>query len=169
MKSIQGSFGKRVLLAAILAGGGILAVSAYAVTGGGAAVDTPRCEAGYGPKGDAGWEAKRTRHLATLKEKLALAPGQEAAWKAFVEATRPAPRKGTGREAMRDELATLDTPQRLDRMLAMSEARRVRLVERAEATKAFYAQLSPDQQRVFDAEAVRGRHHGHRHAHRHAS
>lgn len=99
---------------------------------------------------------------------FALAPGQEAAWNAFVEATRPAPRVGAGREAMRDELAKLDTPQRLDRMLAMSEARRVRLVERAEATKAFYAQLSPDQQRVFDAEAVRGRHHGHRHAHRHA-
>lgn len=169
MKSIQGSFGKRALLAAILAGGGILAVSAYAVTGGGGAADTPRCEAGSGSKGDAGWEAKRTRHLAALKEKLALAPGQEAAWNAFVEATRPAPRMAAGREAMRDELAKLDTPQRLDRMLAMSEARRVRLVERAEATKAFYAQLSPDQQRVFDAEAVPGRHHGHRHAHRHAS
>lgn len=169
MKSIQGSFGKRALLAAILAGGGILAMSAYAVTGGGPAADTPRCEAGYGPKGDAGWEAKRTRHLAALKEKLKLASEQEAAWNAFVEATRPTSRMGTGREAMRDELAKLDTPQRLDRMLAMSEARRVRLVERAEATKAFYAQLSPDQQRVFDAEAVPGRHHGHRHAHRHAS
>lgn len=164
MKSIQGSFGKRTLLAAILAGGGILAVSAYAVTGGGPAADTPRCEAGYGPKSDGRWEAKRARHLAALKEKLKLASHQEAAWNTFVEATRPAPRQGTGRAAMRDELAKLDTPQRLDRMLAMSEARRVRLAERAEATKAFYAQLSPDQQRVFDAEAVTGRHHGHRHA-----
>lgn len=169
MKSIQGSLGKRTLLAAILAGGGILAVSAYAVTGSGPAVDTPRCEAGYGPKGDAGRQAKRTRHLAALKEKLKLAPGQEAAWSTFVEATRPTQRAGAGREAMRDELAKLDTPQRLDRMLAMSEARRVRLVERAEATKAFYASLSPEQQRVFDAEAVPGHHHGHRHAHRHAS
>lgn len=169
MKSIQGSFGKRTLVAAILAGGGILAVSAYAVTGGGPAADTPRCEAGFGPKGDAGWESKRTRHLAALKEKLKLAPEQEAAWNTFVDATRSAPRAGAGREAMRDELAKLDTPQRLDRMLAMSEARRVRLVERAEATKAFYAQLSAEQQRVFDTEAVPGRHHGHRHAHRNAS
>lgn len=168
MKSIQRNFGKRALLAAILVGGVILAVSAYAVTGGGAG-DTPRCEAGYGPKGEAGWEAKRTRHLATLKEKLKLAPEQDAAWNTFVDATRPAPGTGAGREAMRDEFAKLDTPQRLDRMLAMSEARRVRLVERAEATKAFYAQLSAEQQRVFDAEAVPGRHHGHRHAHRHAS
>lgn len=164
MKSIQRNFGKRALLAAFLAGGGILAVSAYAVTGAGAA-DTPRCEAGYGQKGGAGWEAKRTRHLAALKEKLELAPGQEAAWNAFVEATRPAAGMGPGRAAMRDELAKLDTPQRLDRMLAMSEARRVRLLERAEATKAFYAQLTPDQQRVFDAEALPGRHHGHRHRH----
>lgn len=169
MKSIQRNFGKRTLLAALLAGGGILAVSAYAVTDGSAG-DTPRCEAGYGPKADAGWEAKRTRHLAALKEKLALAPGQEAAWNAFVEATQPAARMGAGREAMRDELAQLDTPQRLDRMLAASEARRVRLAERVEATKAFYAQLTPDQQRVFDAEAIPGSRHGH-HGHRrhHAS
>ena len=69
---------------------------------------------------------------------------------------------------MREEFAELSTPERLDRMQAMAEVRRAGTAERAEAIKAFYAQLSPEQQRAFDAEAMpsrqRGRHHRHRHA-----
>jgi Spy/CpxP family protein refolding chaperone len=50
-------------------------------------------------------------------------------------------------------------------MLAMSEARRARMAERAQAIKAFYAQLTPEQQGVFDAEAMPDRRRGH-HPHR---
>jgi len=69
---------------------------------------------------------------------------------------------------MRGELAKLNTPQRLDKMLAMSEQRRARMIERSQATKAFYAQLTPAQQDVFDVEAMPGRHRGHG-PHRHQS
>lgn len=69
---------------------------------------------------------------------------------------------------MRDEFASLAIPERLDRMQAMAEKRQARMAERASAVKTFYAQLSPEQQKVFDAEAMSHRQHGkpHRH-HRH--
>jgi Spy/CpxP family protein refolding chaperone len=165
MKSNQGSFMKRAVLAGLIAGGGVLAVSAYAMSNDAAA--TPRCEA-HGQKGDGGWAAKRAEHLATLKEKLKLAPNQEAAWDAFSAASQRGSREpGTGREAMREDFAKLSTPERLDRMQAHAETRRAHMATRVEAIKALYAQLTPEQQKVFDAEAMpnrHGRHHGH---HRH--
>ena len=67
---------------------------------------------------------------------------------------------------LRVMLEKIETPQRLDKMLAMSELRRAKMVEHAQATKAFYAQLTPEQQGVFDAEAMPDRHRGHdRHRH----
>jgi hypothetical protein len=63
---------------------------------------------------------------------------------------------------MRGEFEKLNAPQRLDKMLAMADMRRAKLAERAHAVKAFYAQLSPEQQSAFDAEAMPGRHRGHR-------
>src|SRR5574340_575115 len=158
----KASFTKRAILAGLLAGSGILAMSAYAVAGRDPA-DKPGCEARLGQKDFGKWEARRAERMAELKEKLKLAPGQEAAWSKFVEAGQVDHRQGADRKAMRDEFEKLNTPQRLDMMLAMSDMRRAGMVERAEATKAFYAQLNPDQQRVFDAEAMPGRHRDHRH------
>jgi hypothetical protein len=159
MESIQGTFIKRAVLAGLIAGSGILAVSAYAVSVGSTG-DQPRCETYHQQKGEAGREDRRAVHLAELKEKLKLVAGQEAAWNTFAEATQPEPRReGMDRKAMREEFERLSTPERLDRMLAMSDMRRARMAERAVATKAFYAQLNPEQQQVFDAEAMPRRHH----------
>lgn len=157
MKSNQGSFTKRALLAGLIAGSGILAASAYAVADRSDA--QPRCEARHGQQAHAERQAKRAAHLTGLKEKLKLGAGQEAAWNAFAAAAQPGPRHpGMDRKAMHEEFAKLSTPERLDRMQALSEMRRARMAERIAATKAFYAQLSPEQQRVFDAEAMPGRH-----------
>ena len=170
MKSKQGSFTKRAVLAGLIAGSGILAASAYAVSADNAA-GTPRCEAHPLQKGEARWDDRRAAHLAELKEKLALTAEQEAAWNTFTESTEPgAHHPGIDRKAMREEFEKLSTPERLDRMQAMSDLRRARMAERAGAIKTFYAQLSPEQQRVFDAEAMPRHHrHGHRHQHRHQS
>ena len=170
MKSKQGSFTKRAVLAGLIAGSGILAASAYAVSADNAA-GTPRCEARHQQQGAARWEDRRAAHRAELKEKLALTADQEAAWNTFTESAQPGPRHfGIDRKAMREEFEKLRTPERLDRMQAMSEMRRVRMAERAGAIKTFYAQLSPEQQRVFDAEAMPRHHwHDHRHPHRHQS
>ena len=161
MKWIPGSFTKRALMVGLIAGSGILAASSFAMTAGGPA-GKEGCDARHGQAAHAKWEARRAAHLSELKEKLKLTPGQEAAWNTFASATQPGLRHaGAGRQAMRDEAEKLNTPQRLDRMLAMSEARRTRMIERSQAIKAFYAQLSPEQKAVFDAEFIPQRGHGH--------
>jgi protein CpxP len=151
MKSVKSSFSKQVL-AGLIAGGSILAAAAYAMPDG-AGTGKPGCEARQGQQTQSGWQAQRAKRMAALKEKLKLAPAQEAAWDKFVEATRPGAQPiGADRQAMRDEFQKLNTVERLDKMLALSEVRRARMAERAEAIKAFYTQLSPEQQGVFDAE-----------------
>jgi protein CpxP len=161
MKLIPGSFTKHALMVGLIAGSGILAASSFAMPAGGAE-GKAGCEARYGQKGHGNWEEQRAKHLSGLKEKLKLSPEQEAAWNVFASTSQPEMRRmGGDRQAMRGELATLNTPQRLDKMLAMSELRRARMLERSQATKAFYAQLTPAQQGVFDAEAMPGRHRGH--------
>jgi hypothetical protein len=166
MKWIPGSFTKRALVVGLIAGSGILAATSFASTAGDP-VSKAGCEARHGQKhhGDhdrAKWAEKRAAHLSGLKAKLDLKPEQEAAWKTFVGAAHPGMQRASAdRKAMRGEFQKLNTPQRLDKMQALSDMRRARMLERAEAIKAFYAQLSPEQQKVFDAEAMPNRHRGH--------
>jgi protein CpxP len=165
MKLVPGSFTKRALLVGLIAGSGILAASSFAMSAGGPA-GQESCEARHGQAVHAKWEARRAARLSELKEKLKLTPEQQAAWDAFASASQPGlPHAGADRQAMRGEFEKMNTPQRLDRMLAMSDARRARLLERSQTIKAFYAQLSPEQQAVFDAEAKlypQGEHRHHR-------
>jgi len=166
MKSIRTSFAKRALMVGLLAGSGILAASSFAMPGGDTA-GKPGCETRHGQKDPANWEARRAERLSGLKAKLNLAPEQEAAWNTFTSASQTGMhRMGGDRQAMRDEFAGLSTPERIDRMQARADMRRAKMAERAEAVKAFYAQLTAEQQKVFDAEAMTGRHRGH-HGHRH--
>jgi len=165
MKLIPTSLTKRALMVALIAGGGILAASSFAMSDGKPA-GKAGCEARHGQQVHAKGEARRAEHLSGLKEKLKLAPGQETAWNAFASVSQTGMHRMSGeRQAMRAEFDKLSTPQRLDRVLAMSEVHRARMIERAAATKAFYAQLTPEQQKVFDAEALpdrrRGQHHRH--------
>jgi Spy/CpxP family protein refolding chaperone len=165
MKSIQSLFTKRALMVGLIAGSGILAASAFAMTatGPGSKGD---CEARHGQQFHARWEEHRAEHLSALKEKLKLTPEQGAAWTAFASASQRGEHPvGVDRQAMRGEFAKLTTPQRLDKMLAMADQRHARMAERAQAIKTFYAQLTPEQQSVFDAEAMPGRHGGERHHH----
>jgi periplasmic protein CpxP/Spy len=165
MKWIQGSFAKRALMAGLIAGSGILAASSFAMPAGGPTGNTG-CEARHGQKVHAKAGEYRAKHLAALKEKLKLKPEQEAAWNAFASASQPAVRHATmDRKPMQGEFQKLSTPQRLDKMLAMAELRHANMVERAAAVKAFYSQLTPEQQAVFDAEAMPNRHRGHHHRH----
>jgi hypothetical protein len=96
--------------------------------------------------------AERRAHMAQhLRDALQLQSGQEAALTAYLDAIKP-PDGTQGRmDRDRDAAAQLTTPQRLDRMLAHMDEMRARMVQRADATKRFYAQLSPGQQKAFDA------------------
>lgn len=168
MKTKQASFTRHALLATLLAGSGLLIGSTLAAAAD-VRADKPRCEARFGQQAKGDYQAKRAAHLTALKDKLQLAPGQEAAWSAFTQTMQPGPRPdGVGRKSMREDFAKLTTPERLDRMQAMAEKRQARMAERAGTVKSFYAQLTPAQQQVFDAEAMPQGRHGKHHRHPHA-
>lgn len=163
MKLIQGSFAKRAVMVGLIAGSSILAASAFAVSAVGPATNAG-CESMHGHNGHGKWEERRAEHLSALKEKLKLKPGQEAAWNTFAKTSQPGVRPtDADKQTQRGEFAKLNTPQRLDKMLAMSDMRRAKMVERTQVVKAFYSQLTPEQQSVFDAEGMSGRHMGQYH------
>jgi protein CpxP len=99
------------------------------------------------------------RHLAALKQKLQISAGQENAWTSFANAMQP---PANMQRPDRQALASMPTPERIDQMRAMRDRRNAEMDRRAEATKAFYAQLTPEQKKTFDAETARmGHGHGH--------
>src|SRR4051812_5376811 len=89
-----------------------------------------------------------------LRDTLQLRPEQDAALRAYVEASRPQFHRGDrgdrGERGQRGEARAMTTPERLDRMRARMAEHQAAFERRAEATKRFYAQLSPAQQRAFD-------------------
>ena len=56
----------------------------------------------------------------------------------------------------RQDMDKLTTPERIDRMRALRAQHAAEADRRGEATKAFYAALTPEQQKTFDAQAHRG-------------
>lgn len=173
MSRIHALFSKRAAMVGLLAGTTALAAASFAMPGGlGGLGGQGNCAARQGQQAQSP-EARqafrqnlRAQRLDALKDKLRLKPEQETAWQAFVQALPGmGPMDREARRATRDELAGLDTPQRLDRMLARAEQRRVHMTQRAQAVKQLYAHLDAEQRKVFDAQALpfpRG-HHGYRH------
>ena len=88
---------------------------------------------------------------AALKQILQIMPAQQGAWDAWI-AARHAQRQ---QPPARGEFAQLTTPERLDRMRALRAGRNAEMDRRADATKTFYAALTPSQQQAFDALTAR--------------
>lgn len=99
------------------------------------------------------------RH-AVLKTQLKLTPAQEAAWTTFVASHKP-PAGIKGQPVAMPDMAKLTTPERIDKMKELRAQHMGEMTaamdKHAEATKAFYAVLTPEQQKVFDAQAMQGR------------
>lgn len=118
-------------------------------------------------------QAMMAKRQAEMKAKLKITPAQEGAWTAFTAAMQP-PAGGMGpggpgarpTPEQRAEFDKLTTPERIDKMRAMRVQHMTEMTaamdKRGEATKTFYAALTPEQQKVFDAEHAKrgGRHHG---------
>ncbi|BEV14626.1 Spy/CpxP family protein refolding chaperone [Herbaspirillum sp. DW155] len=112
------------------------------------------------PEQIARFEQMRAKHQAELHDKLKITASQEAAWKLFLDKTKPVPFDQAGRPS-KDEWAKLSTPERLDKQLDMMRKREAFAEQRIAATKEFYATLSPEQQKIFDAEHARMERHRH--------
>lgn len=124
------------------------------VTPGAAPAQTARAER-HGKFDPAKMQERMARRQAALKQKLQLTPAQESAWTAYTAVMKPPARMA---RADRAEIAKLSTPERIDRMRAMRTARMAEMDKRGDATKTFYAALTAEQKKVFDAQAVRGHH-----------
>lgn len=104
--------------------------------------------------------ARMEKRQAVFKAMLKLTPAQEGAWITFTAAMKP-PVETMGKQQRPDpvEMAKLTTPERIDKMKAVRTQHMTEMNaaadKRGEATKAFYAVLTPEQQKVFDAASAR--------------
>ena len=111
-----------------------------------------------GQRDPAKMQAMRDQRHAALKAELKLTPAQEPAWIAFTASMKPMADMKTMQRPDPAEMAKLTTPERLEKMKTMRTQRMADMTaamdKHAEATKTFYAALTPEQQKVFDASAM---------------
>lgn len=95
------------------------------------------------------------KHLSSLKAKLKITATQEAAWTSFADSMKPAGGM-MGKHPDPAEMDKMSTPERIDKMRALHKERmsamEAAMDKRGDATKTFYASLSPEQKKVFDDE-----------------
>lgn len=132
----------------------------------GAAAPTTAVESaprkGPGPRDHAAHEKRMAERAQKFQAALQLTDAQQAGWNSYREAVKPVrPAKHLDRESF----AKLTTPQRIDHMQQQRAERNAQADRRAQATKTFYATLTPAQQKTFDAETLRHGPHGKRHGH----
>lgn len=87
------------------------------------------------------------QRMLQLHDALALTSDQEAAWTTFVNAMSP---PATQTKPDWAALSALTAPERMDKMLTMMKEREASMAVHVAAVKAFYAALTPAQQKTFD-------------------
>ena len=105
---------------------------------------------------------KRAEHQAKLRDALKLNAQQQPAWDAFVASRTPARGERAGRPD-RAAFARLSAPERMQKGIDLQKQRTARMEQRLAALNSFYAVLTPEQRKVFDAQSMQrkgGRHHG---------
>lgn len=114
---------------------------------------------GYGH----GWSSEKmqermAKHQADLHAKLKLSAAQEPAWKTFTDSMQPG---AMMQRPDRAEMEKLAAPERMEKMLGMMKDHESRMSSHLAALKTFYATLTPEQKKTFDANfGPRGRHMG---------
>lgn len=93
-------------------------------------------------------DAQRSADMALL---LRLRPDQQAAYQAWEASTRPPEGEGRGWRRDREEGEPATTAQALDHAQARMGEDEAQMQARLDATRRFYASLTPEQQGLFDA------------------
>lgn len=121
---------------------------------------------GKGHMDPAKMQARMDKRNADLKAQLKITAPQEAAWTTYITAMKP-PANMMAKSTEWAEIAKLPTPERIDKMKTLRSQRMADMSaamdKHGEATKALYAALTPEQQKVFDTHGkgrMGGRHHG---------
>jgi hypothetical protein len=95
------------------------------------------------------WQA-----LDRLQNDLQLTPSQQSAWDAFAKAYSPDPEEIAKQQRSEASMSTLNGPQRVDLAIELAKSDLAELQHRGDALKAFYATLSPEQQKKFDRDTL---------------
>lgn len=158
------SFFKPVVFAAVLATAGFAAFSqapAGGMMGGAGGMHEGRGDERMGKMDPAKMQARMDKRNADLKAALKITPAQEGAWTTYTAAMKP-PADMMGKRPDRAEMDKLTTPERIDKMKTLRSQHMNEMMatmdKHGEATKAFYATLTPEQKKTFDDSAMR--HHG---------
>lgn len=93
-------------------------------------------------------KAGMAKHLAEMHDKLKLSAAQEPAWKTFSDAITPG---ALPAPPDRSAMEKLTAPERMEKMMALSKERQVKMESRLAALKTFYAVLTPEQKKIVDA------------------
>lgn len=132
----------RILVAAMAAVGVIGATGAQAYRGDGS------CGPQAMERSPGKYAADR---LQKLHADLKLAPEQEAGWKTWSEPMLQQAGKMADLRTEREAMMKLPAPERMEKMLDRMKEHQKRMEAQVEATKTFYAGLSPEQRKTFDA------------------
>jgi len=107
-------------------------------------------------------QAMIDKRNANLKNQLKITADQQAAWRAYTDAMKPGAAMQNHQRPDPAEMAKLSTPERLDKMQTLRAQHMAEMSaamdKRAQATKALYAVLTPEQQKLFDAAMMHGQH-----------
>lgn len=87
------------------------------------------------------------QHHQQLHDALKLTAEQEPAWKKLMDAEKP---RAAAQGGKPEDWAKLKAPERAEKMLELSKARQEQMTEHVVALKAFYAVLTPEQQKAFE-------------------
>jgi hypothetical protein len=145
------SFSRVLAIAGLAAPAAAFALAAYAQPSGGPPPGQyPPPQGGQGGMGYG--EPPSPQQMAqSLRRRLSLRPDQEVALQDFVRNVAPPPGFEEKMMQQRQEMQSMTTPQRMDAMVSNMDEMRQMMLSRAQATKAFYATLTPDQKRTFDS------------------
>ena len=108
----------------------------------------------------AAWAEHVKARQTELHDALKLKPDQEAAWSNFIANTTP---KELPSRADWKAMAELPAPERMSKMLDKMKQHETELAARIPVVTEFYAKLSPEQQKIFNAQF--GWHHRRGHGH----
>lgn len=87
------------------------------------------------------------QHHNHVHHALKLTAEQEPTWENLMDSEQPRPAAQGGQA---QDWAKLNAPERAEKMLEISKARQAQMAEHVAALKAFYAVLTPEQQKTFE-------------------
>lgn len=110
------------------------------------------------------WGERAAAHQKQLHDLLKLTPSQESAWGTFVAATKPAMHE-RGERGEHGDWKAMPAPERMQKRIDMAKQHVAMMETHLAALNTFYAVLTPEQKKVFDANSMHGGHgdHGMKH------